>query len=59
MNGKQLKAWALTIPDEARIEIKQYEWGELDHKKIRANWILYPATTLEDLCNLEDSCANG
>lgn len=52
MTGLQLKAWALTVPDEAVIEVKRYEWEKIDHNKIRAIFICSPPITMDDMCNL-------
>lgn len=56
MTGKQLKAWAATIHDEAIIEIDVTAlytsgWKELELTRIRSMLITQPTRTMEDVCN--------
>jgi hypothetical protein len=57
MTGKVLKQWALTIPDEAIIEVKRYDWEAIDREKIRAIYICQPVKTMDDVCNAEQVSA--
>lgn len=36
MTGKDLKDWANTLPDNCIIEMKGYDWEDIDAQKIRA-----------------------
>lgn len=56
MLGRDLKAWAATVPDAAVIEIYDdryvLEWIPLEPMEIRAN--VNAALTMAQVCNLED-----
>ena len=42
MTGKELKDWAAEIPDNARIEVKRYDWEDVEPEKIRAIFTCSP-----------------
>jgi hypothetical protein len=53
MTGKQLKAWAATVHDDATIEVHRYAWDTLEIDKVRAIWISSPSREMQDVCNAE------
>ena len=53
MTGQQLKAWAVTLHDDATIEIHRYNWEPLNIKEVRATWISTPVISMADVCNAE------
>jgi len=60
MTGKQLKDFAARIPDDAIVQVPEKygsDWESLDSKKIRANLIVLPVVTMEQVCNIEDVSA--
>lgn len=59
MTGKELKAWADTVHDDAIIEVDSTHtyssgWKAIAHDKIRAFLITSPARTMENVCNLDE-----
>lgn len=56
MTGKQLKAFAALLPDNALIEVRHYSWDTLKPRDIRAT--IEPLIELQDVCNLEDAESN-
>jgi len=36
MNGRELKEWAKQLPDDCVLEVKHYNWEDLDPATLRA-----------------------
>jgi len=59
MNGKTLKAWALTVHDDAVIQVSgagyHYDWYEIEVQDVRSYLVTSPAAPAATLDAIEEA----